>query len=100
MGILSILVTAVLTALLTLASLYVASRGRLRYIFTTDSFKCGAVWARAYENPFANLNVTGMYNSAQDAGAAMHGCKQPENYVWGDQLCTLKDGKYACITKP
>jgi hypothetical protein len=72
--------------------LYVASNGRLYYIFTEDSYKCGAIKILG-KNP----NISSFYKSNYDAGANMHGCTNGiYNYNGLQCLIDPSTQKYKC----
>jgi hypothetical protein len=71
---------------------YVISKGRLHSIFSEIKYKCELVKMMG-----SNPNLVGIYPSHYDAGANMHMCHQPKQYMYGDLQCVLDNGKYACV---
>lgn len=64
----------------------IISKGRINYIFSEDSYKCGLVKILG-DTP----NVTSLYDSGYAAASHLHGCNKPKKFIHHNKTYTLND---------
>ena len=87
-----------MTLLISFLILYFSSDGRLLYIFTPYTYKCGMVKLLQKERTDDNspIDISSIYPTNYDAGSSMHGCGKPKEYLWKNLHCKLDGGTYKC----
>lgn len=90
--IITFLIGSIIGALVLFIIFASVSKGRLFYIFTEDSYKCGAI--KLLGN---NPNLTSFYETNYDTGAHMHGCTN-DSYIYKNLQCRINPTtkKYNC----
>jgi hypothetical protein len=90
-------VAILITTSLILGIMHFVSKGKVWKSFTPDSYKCGMVQMLSVDDV---PNLTSIYDSQIEAGSKIKACNTPQAFIYGTNLCTLKDGNYTCRTNP
>lgn len=92
-SIITFLIGSLIGALILFIIFASASNGRLFYIFTEESYKCGAIKMLG-----VNPNLSSFYETNYETGAHMHGCtKGIYNYKGLQCYINPNTKKYNCI---
>lgn len=90
-------IAIIVTAAILLSVFHFSTKGRMWKTFNNDQYKCGMVQILASDQ---TPNLTGLYASPTEASTAVLNCNTPQAFTYGDQLCTLHNGKYVCYPEP